>query len=443
MQRSFLALLLGFGILASLSLFFLSKDKPLPSFPVTEPASRQISLYHYFSGSLSGGLDEMIATVNRRSPDSRVEARALDHEGFKSMIHSTLARGNPPELFSYWAGARVQSLVDENKLTPLDDLWQAHSLDERFPRALQETACTYNGKKYLLPITQHVVVFFYDVTQLAATGAGPPSSWEEFVSLCRRLRAGGIIPLAMGAKERWPAQFWFDYLLLRTAGPLYRQRLMVGTASYADPEVRRVYRMWAELLQAGMFNTDAGSLDWAEATELVCQGKAAMTLMGTWALQALDAPECGFSDKRRYDFFAFPSVDAGVTKTAVGPVDGIVLSTGALNQEFAKTIIAFFAETESQENMSSGSGSLAPSLQVPGNFYSPLKQRLKAEIDGSPAWAFNYDLATSPAVAEQGMDSFAELIAFPGQHQAIVENLAREVASLPSGVPPSRSGSGQ
>ena len=52
------------------------------------------------------------------------------------------------------------------------------------------------------------------------------------------------------------------------------------------------------------------------------------------------------------------------------------------------------------------------------------------EIENTPFWAFNYDLATPPAVAEKGMDSFTELIEFPDQHEEIVNNLQTEVSNL-------------
>jgi multiple sugar transport system substrate-binding protein/raffinose/stachyose/melibiose transport system substrate-binding protein len=399
--------------------------------PTLTPASAgQISLYHYFSGSLSGGLNEMIDTVNKRQPENKVVAHALDHEAFKSMIHSTLAKGNPPELFSYWAGARMQKLVDQNKLAPIDDLWSRMSLGERFSKSMCQAACIYNGKKYLLPITQFLVVFFYNKQIFDREQLSPPASWDEFVDLCRHLKKKGIYPVALGARERWPAQFWLDYLLLRTAGPQYRADLMKGKAAYTDSEVKRVYKIWGELLQNGYFNEDANKLDWAEATELVSRGKAAMTLMGTWAIQVLNDKKYGFSEGQDYDFFPFPTVDQGVPKVAVGPVDGLVLSRGSLNPEFAKSVLIYFSEIEAQQKMSEGSGALSPSLQVPRTFYSAFKQRIITEIESTPHWAFNYDLATPPAVAEQGMDSFNELIEFPDQHLAILENLESEVRVL-------------
>ena len=59
------------------------------------------------------------------------------------------------------------------------------------------------------------------------------------MAACKTLKGAGVKPFALGSKNRWPAQFWFDYILLRTAGPEYRAKLMAGEASYTDPEVMR------------------------------------------------------------------------------------------------------------------------------------------------------------------------------------------------------------
>jgi len=48
----------------------------------------------------------------------------------------------------------------------------------------------------------------------------------------------------------------------------------------------------------------------------------------------------------------------------------------------------------------------------------------------APEWAFNYDLATKPAIAEKGLNSFSELLAFPGQYQEILSHLRREIGKL-------------
>ena len=357
------------------ALFFLSRNSSEIA-PTHEPEVSQVSLYHYLSGSMQGGVAGMIETVNGRQKEFQVAAQALDHEAFKSMIHKTLAGGNPPELFTYWAGAKTQDLVDQDKLEPIDDVWREASLDSRFSPVVISTASTYNGRKYLLPIGQHVAVFFYNSKVFAQAGLRPPASWDELAAAAEKLKAQGVTPFALGARERWPAQFWFDYLLLRTAGPEYRDWLMQGKAAYTDRQVKKVFALWADLLKKGYFNKSANDLDWAEATQLVCSGEAAATLMGTWAIQFLTGEGCGLKEEDGFDFFPFPSIDPDIPKVAVGPVDGIVLAKASVNRELARKVLTFFAEPESQKSMSAGSGGFAPSLQVGSESYSPLKRRI-------------------------------------------------------------------
>ena len=424
-------------LLAIIVALFLIRPRTQPEQKIVQETvllSQHISLFHYFSGSLSGGMEEMIATVNKKDVDHQVLSHALDHEAFKSMIHATLAKGNPPELFTYWAGAKTQALVDEGKLEPIDDIWQATPFTDRFTTPVTEAASTYNNKKYLLPITKHFIVFFYNKQLFEREGLSTPSSWSELLELAEKLKSLAIVPFALGAKERWPAQFWFDYLLLRTAGPDYRQALMNNKAKYTDPEVRKIYSMWGSLLQKGYFNKNANDLDWTEATSQVCSGEAAMTLMGTWAIPFFSEEKCGLAEESGFDFFAFPMITPNIPKVALGPVDGLVLAKGSPGQHFAGTILRYFSEVEAQKRLSAGSGAFAPNSQVPQQFYSPLRQRILKESDDSPFWAFNYDLATAAAIADKGMDSFNEIIAFPDQGAEILENLQAEIENLPTPI---------
>lgn len=425
------AVLTGGGlVLMFFIVFFSFRQSPEQPIGTHPPAPEKIHLFHYFSGSLSGGLAEMVASVNSRDPLNVVVEQALDHEAFKSMIHTTLDKGSPPELFSYWAGSKTQALIDEGKLSPLDEIWETSALTNRFAAPVTVAASTYNGHKYLLPITQHFVVFFYNKPLFTSLGLTPPSSWQEMVDLAIAFRDNDIAAFALGAKERWPAQFWFDYLLLRAAGPKYRQALMEGLAHYTDEEVQRVYRMWGTLMKDQLFNANANDLDWAEATRLVCSGKAAMTLMGTWAMQLLSGDDCGLAEETGFDFFAFPTVDAHIVKAAVGPVDGLVLTKESSNHEFALKVLSYFAERGPQQRFSEGSGAFAASSEVPESFYSPLRRRILQESNSASSWAFNYDLSTPSDIAEKGLDSFNELIAFPDQSTEILVNLQAEITSL-------------
>ena len=98
-------------------------------------------------------------------------------------------------------------------------MWKQANLDSVVSKQVAASATTYNGKRYLIPFNYHYVGVFYSPKVFAAAGASTPKSWDEFLALCKLLKSKGVAPIALGSKNRWPAQFWFDYLLLRTAGP--------------------------------------------------------------------------------------------------------------------------------------------------------------------------------------------------------------------------------
>lgn len=377
----------------------------------------KIIFLHYWTGPLSGGINEMVTVFNNKYPEFRVRATGFEHESFKIGIKVMLAGGNPPDLFSYWAGARIQSLVDKDYLSPIDDLWEKAKMDERFPTSVAN-ACTYNNQKYAIPVTQHFAAFFYNKKIFKDNVITPPKTWAEFIAVCKKLKRKGIAPIALGSRERWPAQFWFDYILLRTAGPDYRHRLMTHKASYNDPEVINAFSIWKDVLDQGYFIKNPNVFDWAAAAKKVYHGEAAMTLMGTWIIGFFDN-KLGWKQNINYDFFPFPVIDPHVPSVSVGPIDAIVIpKKGQLGA--AKKTMEYFTDIEPQKEMSKGSGALAPNKQIPSSFYSNLQQRILITIRKTPHWAFNYDLATRPLIAEIGLDCFVRFLDQPGDYKSIL-----------------------
>ena len=417
---AWLACLMGFIVLTGC--------ERAPDQKADKAAKTAITFLHYFTDSLSGGLDDMARIFNSQNSRYELKAVSLDHEAFKTSIQDTHKSGHPPDMYSYWAGARTASIVAD--LEPLDDLWQQAKLDARFAPSLVRAASDYQGHKYLLPLTQHYVAFFYNKKVFEAQHLQPPATWDQLLAVCAALKAKGIVPIALGAKEKWPAQFWFDLLLLRTAPYEFRQKLMAGQARYDDPKVRAVFARWASLLELGYFNASPNELAWdSGANEMVYQGRAAMTLMGTWNIGYFGNDAHRWVAGRDYDFFPFPRLLSGLPTVALGPIDGLVVPKKALNREGAKQALAYLAGVEAQQAISRGSGALAPNIQVPRSFYSDIQQRVISEIEQSPHFAFNYDLATPPAVADLGLRAFSELLAFPKAHPQILKQLSRDATA--------------
>ncbi|UCH24860.1 MAG: extracellular solute-binding protein [Trueperaceae bacterium] len=399
-----------------------------PTFAQGEALAGDFTVSHYFGGFGGEFIEEIVDGFVAENPGLNREESPVDHEQFKTSILVQLAGGNPPDTFSYWAGARIQFIVDGDRLQPIDDVWTENDLGSMFPQAVIDTGLTYNGQIYAVPLTLHWVGMFYNTALFEQVGAGVPQTWDELVEVAERFKEAGIPAFSLGSRERWPAQFWFDMILLRTAGNDYRNRLMNGEASYTDPEVVRAFSLWKELVDAEYFHPDANAYDYIQSADFVANGEAAMTLMGTW-IGGHYTSDLGMVPGEDYDYFAFPIIDEGVPHASLGPVDTFVVSKEAANSDAAKAFLVYLTDPEVQLAFADGAGNLAPSLMADTSGYDPVKQRIAEEIARDPVFAYNYDLATPPPVAEVGLNAFSEFMARPGNFEALLERVQQDAAA--------------
>lgn len=395
--------------------------------PESSNESQPLIFLHYWSEDMGGGINQMMRTFNSFNPGYEIKATGFDHESFKISMKVMLAGGNPPDLFSYWAGARTESLIKQGYLSPITDLWKRGNLDSMFTPTISES-CHYKEVPYIIPVTQHYVSFFYNKKVFEELNITPPQSWKEFLQVCEKIKSSNYTPIALGSQNLWPAQFWFDYLLLRTAGSAYREALMNGEASYSDPEVKYAFSLWKDLLEAGYFNESPQMQTWADAAQKVAKKEAAMTLMGTWIIGHFDYG-LNMTQGVEYDYFRFPIIQKEIPVTALGPIDGIVLPKGG-NIKKAETVLSIFTQSEVQAAMSSGSGALSPAKSVKPPVEAKIQRRIHAELQTTPHWAFNYDLATPPAVAELGLALFGDFLKSPGSYSELLDTLEQKRKTL-------------
>ena len=390
-------------------------------------AQEEVNISHYFSGELNQeNLNTVMANFTEATGIGVVDS-PIGHEDFKAGILAGVASGVLPDVFSYWAGARVQFVVDAGALQTIGDVWDAAGLDDVVPAGVADAATLYNGERYFVPFNIHYAAFFYNPKVWAEAGIEVPDSWDGLLEAFAEFEMQGIDPIALGSKFRWPGQFWFDYLLLRTAGPEYRAALMAGDASYEDEEVVRAMEMWQELIDAGYFVDGANAYDWVDAADQVANGQAAVTLMGTWIGGYWKGQELVPGED--YDFFDFPEIDM-VPQAGVGPIDGWVMTTGADAESAGALLEYLVSDVDTQTLWNTSYGSISPNVNVDPMAYDVVAARAGASIANAAVYAFNYDLATTPPVAECGLDMFS---AFMDDSSDIAGTLATTQACAEEG----------
>ena len=68
-----------------------------------------------------------------------------------------------------------------------------------------------------------------------------------------------------------------------------------------------------------------------------------------------------------------------------------------------------------QANWAKVQGALSPNVNVGEASYTPVQQKALGYVTAAATFAFNYDLATPPPVAEVGLNMFAKFLNDPSK----------------------------
>jgi glucose/mannose transport system substrate-binding protein len=196
------------------------------------------------------------------------------------VLKTRLLGGNPPDTFQVHAGQElIGTHVTADRMEPLTSLFEEEGWMEAFPQDLIDLM-SYEGEIWSVPVNIHRSnVMWYVPAKLQEWGVEVPTTLDEFFTACATLQGQGVIPLSLG--ENWTAVHLFENVLLATVGVDGYRQVWSGELSWTDDSVKAAWENFGKVLDCT--NSDAASLSWQQATDLVIDGQAAFNIMGDWA----------------------------------------------------------------------------------------------------------------------------------------------------------------
>lgn len=363
-------------------------------------------------------MEELIADFQKANPDVTVKWNNFDHEGYKSAIRNFLT-ADAPDVVAWYAGNRMEPFVKAGLFDDVTDVWTANGLDEQLKSSA--TSMTIDGKKWGMPYTYYQWGIYYRKDIFAEQGITPPKTWAELLAASEKLKAAGITPFTIGTKALWPTGGWFDYLNLRVNGYEFHMELTAGKVPYTDPRVKAVFEKWGELVKADYFIANHAAIDWQDAVPQLVQGKAAMYLMGNFAVATFK--EGGLKEEQ-IGFLQFPEITPGIPVAEEAPTDTFHIPSGAKNKEDARKFLAYLASPAAQTKMNATLGQ----LPVNNTAEKPKDVFLDAGftmLSNAHALAQFYDRDAQAEMAKAGMEGFQEFMVKPDNLDRILERLEK------------------
>jgi raffinose/stachyose/melibiose transport system substrate-binding protein len=339
------------------------------------------------------------------NPNVTINITVIENEAFKAAIQTNVQAGDVPDLFQSWGGGVLRDQVAAGAVQDITEA-SAEYLDALSPG----TAGLFNvdGVQYGLPYNQSIVGMWYNKDLWAEAGLdpeAPPATWAELLEAVQALKDAGITPIAVGAGDKWPAHFWYSYLMVRLGGADGMNQIAADN-NFSVPAVIEAGEHVEELVAMEPFQDGFLAATWdapdGESGVMASQG-AAMDLMGSWGLGAF-RNQAGLSDQPEtplpfgIGWFPFPAVEggAGSPTDAFGGGDGFIVGKDAPPETV--DFLGFLTNVENQRTWGTQSG-------IPANIEATAVMTETPAADG-PVMETVLDSLTSATFMQLFLDQF-------------------------------------
>ncbi|ACZ31768.1 extracellular solute-binding protein family 1 [Xylanimonas cellulosilytica DSM 15894] len=291
------------------------------------------------------------------NPGVTINVEAFQNEELRdTILPNAFAGGTAPDLFQSWGGGELARYHAEDQVKDISSFIPA-------PVAGAAEAFRIGDGIYGMPYTTLPSGFWVNMNlweQAGLTDADFPTTLDELFERWQTLKDAGIVPVAVGGVDGWPAAHWWYWTALRSVSPDAMQAA-ITEGDFSDPG-------WldaSELLQT-VLDQDAFNPGWqatsaqqgaASASGMVVLDQAAMQLMGTWDYgqmggifnEANELPEDAQDHAEFLRWFPFPQVEgtAGDPAAIMGGVDGFSVRADAPDE--AAEFLAYIVSTDVQK----------------------------------------------------------------------------------------------
>ena len=228
-------------------------------------------------------MDRLISAFQKKNPNIKVKAKLLPYADYVTSIKTEIASGTAPDVFHLQTGAMLKEFsplllsVDKLAKKEIGPKWKANYSAEAISQA------SSGGVVYGLP---DGMVFpgtlWVNESILAANGITDPKTLPELIAACAKLRAAGIVPVAMGGKDDWSMLDVFASVS-NSVAPKQQYSAMAGKGSWKTPGLIKSFTEFAALFNNGIAQDGAaGASVYMDAYDLFADGKAAFLTNGSW-----------------------------------------------------------------------------------------------------------------------------------------------------------------
>jgi ABC-type glycerol-3-phosphate transport system substrate-binding protein len=364
-----------------------------------------------------------VADFEAANPGVKMTVQAIQNEDMDGKLQTALNSGEPPDIFMARGGGKLADIVEAEQVMDLTD-----SIDAASKSALGEgvlTAFTVDGKVYGMPTSVLPGGMYYSKDLYKKAGiTDTPKTFADMNAAVEKLKGADIEPIALGAKDAWPAAHYYYFYALRNCS----KDTMDAAAkekSFKDPCWLKAGEDLQAFAATEPFNkgflTTSAQQGAGSSAGLLANHKAAMELMGAWepgVVASLTPDQKPLADLA---WFPFPAIEGGQGDPAamMGGVDGYACSAKAPKE--CPAFLNFYMQKKYQENYAKAFQTLPASKEAQAVVTDPALKTILESYNSAPYVTLWLDTTYGQSVGNALNTGVVNMLAGKGDPASIVQ----------------------
>ena len=300
----------------------------------------------------------------------KVNLQLLPAEQTSTVLQTKLAVDETPDIIQYNLASATTDLNLERNFEILDnEAWVG--------RLLNKDVLSAYGHVYSFHVSQDTgmqgVVYNKDIFK--DLGLSIPNNFEEFLAVCEKIKASGIIPVFMPFKDNWAANIWpaaafADYAAKNE--PTLFDDINANGKKWSDiPEFATFLQQQYDIYEKGYTNVDILSDSYDMAVGKFLDKEVAMMFMGDWLIDNVSEKD----PNMHLGLFAIPSSEDA--SLGASPLGGqLFIPKKARHMDEAKKFLDFISTKETAQKIVDTQGYVSNFSDVTTPELSEYKQEI-------------------------------------------------------------------
>lgn len=199
-------------------------------------------------------------------------------------LRVSFANNDSPNVFIEYGGSRTLDYIESDALL---DIKPYYDEDREWYNSFYPTMfkdLQYEGYDGIwgIPFKTYTILLYYNKDIFQKYNIIPPKTFDELLSICKKLKDVGVKPFQVGEKDVWRFGHFHNNVVIKSLGVNAAERLANRTLSYNSRDMIETYRIISDMVKKGYFGDDILNVDYGMEKSIFATEGCAMRWDGSW-----------------------------------------------------------------------------------------------------------------------------------------------------------------